>query len=164
MKKTTKRPQRVTGGYTAFPWVVLDSVAYRGCSHIAKALLLEIARQLDGYNNGHLHASYKWLKSRGWSSNSVVQRARKNLEDRELIVCTRKGGFGIGPSRYAVTWHKIDNFQGLDISPGGYYPGAWSLLEPSNLSIQQASRRTTIVPSEKLVHSPSVSSQSRMSA
>lgn len=164
MKNKTKRPQRVAGGYTPLPWAVIDSVAYRGCSHTAKSLLIEIARQHDGYNNGHLQLSYPWLRSRGWSSNSVVQRARKNLEDRELIVCTRKGGFGIGPSRYAITWLGINNFQGLDISPNGYRQGAWTLLEPSNLSIQQASRRTATVPSEKLAHSPLVSLQSTVRA
>lgn len=162
MKRTTKKPERVSGGYTAIPWAVSDSVAYRGCSLAAKALLLDIARQHNGYNNGHLQASYKWLKSRGWNSNSVVQRARKKLEDRGLIVCTRKGGFGIGPSRYAVTWHTIHNFQGLDISPGGYCLGAWSLLDRSDSSIQQASKRTTVVPLEKLGHPPLVSSQSAM--
>jgi hypothetical protein len=164
MTRIAKRPERVTGGYTSFPWAVSDSVAYRGCSLAAKALLLEIARQHNGLNNGHLHASYKWLKSRGWNSNSVVQRARKILEDRGLIVCTRKGGFGIGSSRYAVTWHKINNYHGLDISLGGYCSGAWSLMDRPQPLIQQASRRTITVPLEKLVYPPLVSPQSTVRA
>ena len=36
---------RDAGGFVALPWTVLDSPAYSGLSHPAKALLLEFARQ-----------------------------------------------------------------------------------------------------------------------
>lgn len=164
MKRSSKKSERVSGGYTAFPWAVSDSTAFQGCSHAAKALLLDIARQHDGSNNGHLHASFKWLKSRGWTSSSVVQRARKMLEDRGLIVRTRQGGFGIGPSRYAVTWHAITNFQGLDITRAGYHQGAWAMLDKPIISSQQFSGRISTVPEAKLVQPAAVSLQGSIMA
>ena len=35
---------RDTGGFVAIPWPVLDSAAYKGLSHPAKALLIEMAQ------------------------------------------------------------------------------------------------------------------------
>lgn len=163
-KRSAKQSERVSGGYTALPWAVSDSTAFKGCSYAAKALLLEIARQHNGCNNGHLQASFKWLKSRGWTSSSVVQRARKMLEDRGLIVRTRQGGFGIGPSRYAVTWHVITNFQGLDITRAGYHPGAWAMLDRPDISIMQSSGRISTVPEAKLVQPAAVSLQGSIMA
>ena len=164
MNKKSKKPERVSGGYTALPWAVTDSAAYIGCSLAAKALLIEIARQHNGSNNGRLQASFKWLKSRGWNSSSVVHRARKMLEDRGLIICTRKGGFGIGPSRYAVTWLTIHNFQGLDISRAGYHQGAWALLDRPQFSSEQSSKRTSTVPLEKFGSTLAASLQGSMMA
>jgi len=140
MTRSRKKPERVDGGYVAMPWVVLDSAAYRGCSLAAKCLLFEIARQHNGANNGHLQASQRWLKGRGWKSTSTIHRARKQLESRGLIVCTRQGGFGIGPSRYALTWLNIHNFVGLEVKVDRYHQGAWAQFSEPILGIYKSPR------------------------
>ena len=55
---------RDAGGFVALPWSVLDSPAYSGLSHPAKALLLEFARQFVRDNNGRLLCSMTYLGPR----------------------------------------------------------------------------------------------------
>lgn len=125
-----KKPiEAVRGLYSAIPHSVLDSVALRGASHTARSLLLELMRQHNGQNNGQLHLAEGWLKRRGWSSSSeVIQRAKLELMERNLIIKTRQGGLYIGPDRFAVTWLHISDFTGLEISRRTYHPGAWAAL------------------------------------
>ena len=128
-EKKQKRPVEAIGGlYGAIPHAVLDSVAFKGTSHPARALIFDLMRQHSGNNNGHLHLSFSWLASRGWKSRDVIQRARAELIKHNLLIQTRQGGLNIGASRYAVTWLKISNFVGLDIQSKDYHPGAWVFM------------------------------------
>ena len=129
MAKPRKPVEAVTGSYTALPHAVLDSVAYMGAGHPAKALLCELLRQHNGRNNGHLQLSVPWLKTRGWNSPDVTLRAKRVLLVRGLIVQCRQGGLNAGASLYALTWLPITNFVGLDIQAKDYHPGAWCLLD-----------------------------------
>jgi hypothetical protein len=131
--KKQRQPERIDGCYASVPWQVMDGQGYQGASHPACRLLFELVRQLNGKNNGHLHASRGWLETRGWNSNDVIQRALKELIERKLIVQTRQGGLSIGPSRFAVTWLVISNFAGLDIQPHEYVKGAYALVNRSPL-------------------------------
>ena len=69
---------RDAGGFVALRWSVLDSPAYAGLSHPARALLLEVARQFVRDNNGRLLASAGHLEPRGWKSRDVITRAMAN--------------------------------------------------------------------------------------
>src|SRR5688572_4899625 len=51
--------RREAGRFVALPLAVLDSAAYLGLSSTAKALLLEVARQYRGDDNGRLLLSAK---------------------------------------------------------------------------------------------------------
>jgi hypothetical protein len=124
-----KPPEQVAGRYSAMPHLVLDSVAFAGASHTAKALLYELMRQHSGSNNGHLQLATGWLKKRGWNSHDVLQRAKLELVTRRLISKTRSGGLNAGCDQWALTWLQISNFVGLDVRPGGYHPGAWMHFE-----------------------------------
>jgi hypothetical protein len=117
----------VSGGYVAIPWRVMDSPAYQGLTVASKALLLELARQHSGSNNGRLHLAHSWLARRGWPSKSIVDKCRDELLARGLIVQTKQGGLFIGPTLYALAWHAISNYVGLDIAAHQYAPGAWAL-------------------------------------
>lgn len=128
-EKKQKRPlEAINGLYGAIPHAVLDSVAFMGASYPAKALVFDLMRQHSGNNNGHLHLSFSWLANRGWKSRDVIQRARAELIERNLLIQTRQGGLNIGASRYAVTWLHISNFVGLDIQSKNYHPGAWAFM------------------------------------
>lgn len=107
---------RVPGGFVALPWSVLDSPAHQALSYPARALLLEIARQFVRDNNGRLLASRAYLAKRGWTSASVIDRAKRELLDADLIFETVKGHRPNKASWYAVTWQTLD--RNADYDPG----------------------------------------------
>ena len=81
-------------------------------------LLIDIAQQYNGYNNGDLCASLSIMKKRGWNSNQQLSKALKELIDKNLITQTKQGGLNIGPNLYAITWQPIDDCKGkLDVKP-----------------------------------------------
>ena len=128
-----KRPESITGNYSAIPWAVLDSVSFMGASDKAKALLFALMRQLNGINNGHLHLAKKWLYVQGWTCDENNRKACHELIERNLIVQTKYGGLNMGANQYALTWLPITNYVGLDISASGFVRGAYSLcnLKPT---------------------------------
>lgn len=129
MAKHKKPPEAVRGAYSLIPRDVLDSPAYIGATPAARALLIELSRQHTGYNNGRLHLTHVWLSNRGWKSKSLVEKARDELLSRQLIRQTKQGGLNFGPTWFALTWLTISNFQGLDIGPSQYHPGAWMFCQ-----------------------------------
>ena len=81
-------------------------------------LLIDIASQYNGYNNGDLCATLSVMKKRGWNSNQQLSKALKELQERNLIIQTKQGGLNMGPNLYAVTWQPIDECKGkLDMEP-----------------------------------------------
>jgi hypothetical protein len=135
-----RAPEQVQGAFLAMPHSVLDSVAFTALPGLAKALLLELGRQLNGSNNGHLHASQAYLGRRGWTSHRQIAKHLQALVDHGLVVETHKGGLNIGPTRYAVTWLPVSDYSGLDIAHGSFAPGAWRRLG----SIEIASASPTV--------------------
>lgn len=98
----------------AIPWKVIDSPAYQGLGHPAKALLFEIARQYVRDNNGRLLASRAYLKPRGWNSADTISRALRELVKAGLIHQTVQGHRPNKASWYAVTWRTLDRVGGYD--------------------------------------------------
>lgn len=128
-KSNKKRPEAISGGYSALPWVVSDSDSFKGATDKAKALLLALMRQHNGGNNGHLHLAKKWLHDMGYRCDEGNRKAKKELIDRGLIVLTKQGGLNMGADLYALTWFDISNPVGLDISPRSYPRGAYTLCK-----------------------------------
>ena len=126
-KNKQARAENITGGYSAISWAVLDSASFMGASDKAKALLFALMRQHSGNNNGHLHLAKKWLYAHGWTCDENNRKACHELIERGLIAHTKYGGLNLGANYYAVTWHNISNFVGLDISAKSYLRGAYSL-------------------------------------
>lgn len=111
--------------FLALPHTVLDSHAFLGLSAPAVRLLLDIARQFDGQNNGRLVACMSALKSRGWNSNDTLTRARKELEASHLLYQTR---IGMRPNRaawFALTWLALDWTPDMEITQSGYPRGRY---------------------------------------
>jgi hypothetical protein len=150
MAKATRKPaEAVSTRYTALPHALLDSVAFMGASHRARSLLLDLMRQHNGGNNGHIQAATGWLQKRGWASIGQIQKAKAELVERGLIVRTKAGGLNAGADLYALTWLPVSNFVGLDISANQYHQGAWSLLNPLPLPGSKGSGQTIIVKGRK---------------
>ncbi len=105
---------RDDGPFIALPWAVLDCPAYLDLSHPAKSLLMEISRQFVKDNNGRLLASYRYLRTRGWTSADTITRAKKELIAGGFIHETVKGHRPNKASWYAVTWRRLDKLKGYD--------------------------------------------------
>lgn len=109
---------RIEGGFVALPWSVLDSPAWGDLSHPARSLLIDLARQYNGNNNGRMLASHAHLSKRGWSSADTITRAKSQLLAAGYIYETVKGHRPNKASWYALTWQVLDRHPGFD--PGAY--------------------------------------------
>lgn len=153
---------RDPGGFVALPWSVLDSSAYKGLGLPAKALLLEIARQLTGNNNGCMRASGAYLKPRGWSSNDVITRALKELINAGLIHQTVMGHRPNKASWYAVTWQRLDRNPKFDYGAfETFQRGVYRAKDPlivAPLTPSHGAGKPLIAPSHGAAGSPSTPS------
>ena len=120
-RKSNSRGRAKNRRYAGIPHDVMESASYCGASGNALKLLLELARQYNGYNNGDLSAAFSVLKSRGWRSKNTLKRCLDELLERRLIVKTREGWFSNPGARcalYALTWHPIDECSGKELELG----------------------------------------------
>ena len=153
--KTKKsRPESISGGYGAIPWMVMDSVSFKGASDKAKALLFALMRQHSGNNNGHLHLAKKWLYNQGWTCHENNAKARNELIERGLIIQTKWGGLNMGADLFALTWYDITNYVGLDISAKSYHRSAYMLckLPPTSRRkppVKSANEKQKMLPSHR---------------
>lgn len=103
--------------YAPIDHTVIDSPAFANLSGQAVRLLIIVARQWDGYNNGRLHASYSYCRQRGIGSPKTLQDALSSLIAHGLLYRTRCHGFIEGkniPATYALTWRPLTkNRKGL---------------------------------------------------
>ncbi len=125
-----KRADRDGVRFLALPHTVLDAPAFLKLPAPAVRLLIDIARQYSGTNNGRLVACSKYLEPRGWKSHDTATRARRELEAAGLIVETRKG---MRPNRaawFAVTWAGLDWSPEMDIAKANFERGLYRKNDP----------------------------------
>ena len=120
------------GTFTLIPHAVMDNRDYVNLSYKSVKLLLDLAYQYRGRNNGDLTAAFSILRQRGWKREATIGVAIKELIAANLIIRTREGYFQNPKSRcalYALTWQPIDECKGkdLDISPTTTPPRKFSL-------------------------------------
>lgn len=131
-KKSRVDESREPGGYCALPWSVIDSQAYQSLSYPAVALLMELARQRQGGDNGRYLLSLRYLSGRGWRSKDVIERARRELLDAKLIYQTVQGHRPNKASWYALTWYSLDKLPGYDTGAAeGFRRGMYGTFQPS---------------------------------
>jgi len=122
--------KRDSGTFITLPLCVLNGAAYLGLSSHARMLLLDLAAQYRGNNNGDLCAAFSMMKVRGWKSTHTLLAAKLALIEAGLIVETRKGACPSKASLYALTWHSIDDCGGkLDIKPQSFQRSAYKLKD-----------------------------------
>lgn len=131
-------------GYTwlSLPHVVIDSAGYRQAGHTARSLLIDIARQYTGTNNGKLVACDKYLRPLGWKSPDVVTWALRELEAAGLLIKTRAGAKPNKAAWFALSWYTLDQSEGLDASPAAYRAmhGAYRRPQPYDATARRRSR------------------------
>lgn len=116
-KNINAKGRRLKGSFLAIPHAVLKSDAYLSLRPSAVKLLVDVAGQFNGKNNGDLAACMSIMKSKGWNSSATLTKARNELLNSGLIEITRQGGMNAGPSLYAVTWRPIDECLRKDGTP-----------------------------------------------
>jgi len=77
----------------------------------ALKLLLDVASNYVGSNNGDLCVTLKVMKARGWRSNDQLRKALAELEYYEFLTMTRQGGRN-HCSLFALGWFAIDHCKG----------------------------------------------------
>jgi len=119
------------GRFIALPWSVLDSQAFQGLGYPARALLLEMARQFLGDNNGRLLCSRSYMAERGWKSMDTLTNAKRELLEAGFLYETVKGQRPNKASRYALTWRVLDLHPSFDAGAlEGFRRGAYQAADP----------------------------------
>lgn len=122
------------GAVLVVPHIVLNSAAYMTLSGSAVKLLYDIAMQYNLSNNGALLASMRYMSERrGWTSSDMLNKARKELIDHELISLTVQGRLPNKASWYGLTWLALDIVKGLEISIQSWPRGAYSYWKPAEV-------------------------------
>lgn len=112
-----RKNKEISYPFVALPKAVLQGTEYQSLPFSAKALLLELASQYTGGNNGRLTPAHSVLKKNGWSSNNTVLSAKKALLNCSFAVQTRKGHPPRTCEWIAFTWWKLDWKKDMDIQP-----------------------------------------------
>lgn len=112
--------KRDSGLFVAIPHDVIDSTAYRQLGYTSRAMLVELARQYSGTNNGRIVACNKYLKPLGWNSHATVTKSLRELLESGLLIQTR---LGMRPNRaawFALAWYQLDVSQGVEMTNREY--------------------------------------------
>ena len=116
MSKNSKRSN--SKSFAGIPRVVMDSPDFINLKSGAVRLLLELAKQFNGRNNGDLTVAHSLLKRRGISSKNTITKATAELIEANMILRTRQGVFlnpGGRCALYALTWLPIDECPGKQL-------------------------------------------------
>ena len=118
--------------FAGVPRVVIESEDFKRLPGNASKLLLILAYQYRGHNNGDLTAAYSCMQRFGFRSKQTLSNAIKSLLNANLICKTRDGLFlnpGGRCALYALTWQPIDECPGkrLDTGPTTTPPRKFSM-------------------------------------
>jgi hypothetical protein len=124
-KRRRNLGRQTTAPFLRLPLDLLEHESFRTLTPRATKLLIDIAAQYNGHNNGDLCAPLSLMRKRRWNSSDQLFKARKELLDRRLILTSRQGGLS-KCSLFALTWFQIDECKGkLDIKSTDTAPHPW---------------------------------------
>ena len=151
---STKKKNHIAGGFLALPKAMLNAPKFRALSGSAVKLLIDIASQYNGRNNGDLSAAWKVMKPKGWKSESTLNRAKKELLEAGFIAESPKGRLPNVCSLYGITWRPLDANAKLDVGPAGFPFGAWAELPRISL------RKNTSLTTDSVAGSAGIATES----
>lgn len=130
--KKDNRWSDIDGG-NAFiiPITLLRHPNFTRLSPYANKLVMDLARQFSGFNNGYLCASWALMKDCGWRSSHTVQLAMLECEHYRILKRTRQGGLN-KPTLHGFTFRRIDEKHGkpLDVRPTMVPSNEWKEERP----------------------------------
>lgn len=119
--------RRSGASFVAMPHALLNSENYRQLTAVGVKLLMDIASQYKGNNNGDLCATLSLMKSKGWRSASTLDERIGELLHYGFITKARQGGRN-KCSLFALTWQAIDPCNGkLDVPETKTATGEWKI-------------------------------------
>ena len=99
---------KYTESFTGIVHSVFESPVFTALSpHVCK-LLLELAGQYRGSNNGNLTVAWSVVSKRGWRSRSTLWRCKAELIKAGFVYVTRKGHMPSTCELLALTWFPLD--------------------------------------------------------
>ena len=102
--------------FASVPRYVIDTKAFKSLRGSSVKLLLLLASQYKGNNNGNLIITHSFYKDH-FKSSQTMYAARDELEQKGFIATNAYGGMSFGgfkvPSLYALTWLPVDDFYDL---------------------------------------------------
>lgn len=110
-RRRRQHGRRTDHTYLGIPHYILHSQEFGSLDPWALKLLIELASNYNGKNNGNLSSAYSTLSKRGWNSPGTLSVAIGRLLEAGWIVRTRQGGRN-RCALYAVTWWAIDACEG----------------------------------------------------
>ena len=138
LKRLRIKGRRTTSFFVMFPYHVLDHAVFKTLSTRATKLVMDLAAQYRGHNNGDLCAPLSLMRKRGWNSSDQLEKAKKELIEKDVILVARQGGRNKA-NLYALTWFPIDECNGkLDVAATNTAPVKWRSQVPSPSSGVQA--------------------------
>lgn len=110
LKRERARGRKESGRFVMLPHAVIQHRAVITLSPAARWVLVAVAAQFNGKNNGALALPLSTASSFGITSSNTLSRGLHELESRSLIVKTFQGSYSPPlPARYAITWQPFDD-------------------------------------------------------
>jgi hypothetical protein len=149
-RKPNNNERTEKGGFIRLPHTVVRSYTYSSLSAYGVKLLVDIANQFNGKNNGDMSVAYSVMKFKGWHSPSTLNNAIKELLAIGLIEVSRKGGRN-KCSLYALTFHAVDESEGkLNIKATQRPKSLWRKNEPIQ-DIKEAQQRKQVMDDKQIL-------------
>ena len=124
---------------------MLDHPNFHSLSPRAVKLLIDIAAQYRGNNNGDLCATYSVMKERGWTSNDQIQKGLRELLATGWLMLTRQGRRPKIPNLYAISWEPINECGGkLEVTPTKTAPNTWKRTGNDSTTFRFSDHRHTV--------------------
>lgn len=131
MARNRHKGNRIGEGFVALPYSVLNSPLFIALSPHAVKLLIDVAAQYRGDNNGDLSVAWKLMQPRGWRSEATLHKVKRELLEAGFLYETRKGQRPNLCSLFALTWRTLDASDKFD--PGakaGFTPNEFRFKAP----------------------------------
>ncbi len=126
MSRKPHKSTKHTEPFVAFPRSVFEAPGFLTLSGHAYKLLMDIASQYKGDNNGDLTAAWSILSKRGWRSKTTLWRCKAELIDAGFLYVTRVGHLPNTCELLALTWFSLDVSPKFDADAlHGFQPKAY---------------------------------------
>jgi len=137
---------RIGEAFLALPYSVLNSPLFLKLSPHGVKLLLDVAAQYRGNNNGDLGIAWKLMQPRGWRSEATLHKAKRELVEAGFLYQTRQGLRPNTCSLFAVTWAGLDASDKFDHgAKAGFTRGEYRFKVP--LIVVAATNKNTVLTS-----------------